>query len=59
MRDDGAIDWIMRENLPAQLRVLLKRNRRLPKDFESLAETLATFVTVVSTQLALRRLAGV
>ena len=54
-----AIDWIMRENLPAQLRVLLKRNRRLPKDFESLAETLATFVTVVSTQLALRRLAGV
>jgi len=59
VRDDGAIDWIMRENLPAQLRVLLKRNRRLPKDFESLAETLATFVTVVSTQLALRRLAGV
>jgi putative transposase len=34
------------------------RNRRLAKDFENLAETLATFVTLTSIQLALRRLAG-
>jgi transposase len=34
------------------------RNRRLAKDFENLAETLATFVTLASIQLALRRLAG-
>jgi hypothetical protein len=34
-----------------------ERNRRLPKDFENLAETLATFVTLASIQLALRRLA--
>ena len=54
-----AIEWTMRENLRAQLHVLLKRNRRLPKDFESLAKTLATFVTIASIQLALRRLAGV
>jgi len=33
------------------------RNRRLAKDFENLAETLATFVSLASTQLALRRLA--
>jgi transposase len=33
------------------------RNRRLNKDFENLAETLATFVTLASIQLALRRLA--
>jgi transposase len=33
------------------------RNRRLAKDFEDLAETLATFVTLASIQLALRRLA--
>jgi hypothetical protein len=33
------------------------RNRRLAKDFENLAETLATFVTVASIQLALKRLA--
>ena len=33
------------------------RNRRLAKDFENLAETLATFVTLASNQLALRRLA--
>ena len=33
------------------------RNRRLAKDFEHLAETLATFVTLASIQLALRRLA--
>jgi len=35
------------------------RNRRLSKDFENLAETLATFVTLASIQLALRRLARV
>jgi transposase len=33
------------------------RNRRLSKDFENLAETLATFVALSSIQLALRRLA--
>jgi len=33
------------------------RNRRLAKDFENLAETLAGFVTLGSIQLALRRLA--
>ena len=33
------------------------RNRRLARDFENLAETLATFVTLASNQLALRRLA--
>jgi putative transposase len=33
------------------------RNRRLAKDFEKLAETLATFVALASIQLALRRLA--
>jgi transposase len=33
------------------------RNRRLAKDFENLAEALATFVTLASIQLALRRLA--
>jgi hypothetical protein len=33
------------------------RNRRLAKDFENLAETLATFVTLASLQIALRRLA--
>ena len=33
------------------------RNRRLAKDFENLTETLATFVTLASIQLALRRLA--
>jgi transposase len=33
------------------------RNRRLAKDFENLAETLATFVTLACIQLALRRLA--
>jgi transposase len=33
------------------------RNRRLAKDFEKLAGTLATFVTIASIQLALRRLA--
>jgi transposase len=32
------------------------RNRRLAKDFENLAEILATFVTLVSIQLALRQL---
>jgi putative transposase len=33
------------------------RNRRLAKDFENLATTLATFVTLASIQLAIRRLA--
>ena len=33
------------------------RNRRLAKDFENLAETLATFLTLACIQLALRRLA--
>jgi transposase len=32
------------------------RNRRLAKDFENLAETVAAFVTLASIQLALRRL---
>jgi transposase len=32
------------------------RNRRLAKDFENLAETVAAFVTLTSIQLALRRL---
>jgi hypothetical protein len=32
------------------------RNRRLAKDFENLAETVATFVTLASIELALRRL---
>jgi len=31
--------------------------RRLAKDFENLGETLATFVTLASIELALRRLA--
>ena len=35
------------------------RNRRLSKDFENLAKTLAAFVTLASIQLALRRLARV
>jgi hypothetical protein len=35
------------------------RNRRLAKDFENLAETLATFVTLACIQLALLRLARV
>lgn len=35
----------------------LGRNRRLNKDYENLADTLATFVTLASIQLALRRLA--
>jgi hypothetical protein len=33
------------------------RNRRLAKDFENLAETLATFVTLAPITLAIRRLA--
>ena len=33
------------------------RNQRLAKDFENLAETRATFVTLASIQIALRRLA--
>jgi transposase len=34
------------------------RNRCLAKNFENLAETLATFVTIASIQLAVRRLAS-
>lgn len=33
------------------------RNRRLAKDYENLADTLAAFVSIASIQLALRRLA--
>lgn len=33
------------------------RNRRLAKDFENLAETVAAFVALASIQLAMRRLA--
>ena len=33
------------------------RNRRLAKDFENLAGTLETFVTLAAIQLAIRRLA--
>jgi hypothetical protein len=33
------------------------RNRRLAKDFENLAETLAAFVAAASIQIAIRRLA--
>jgi hypothetical protein len=33
------------------------RNRRLSKHFENLAETLASFVTLASIELAVRRLA--
>lgn len=33
------------------------RNRRLAKDFENLADTLAAFVTIASIQIAVRRLA--
>lgn len=35
----------------------LGRNRRLAKDFENLAQTLAAFVAIASIQIALRRLA--
>jgi transposase len=35
------------------------RNRRLAKDFENLADTLATFLTLACIQLVLRRLARV
>jgi transposase len=34
------------------------RNGRLVKDFENLAETLASFITLASIRLALRLLAG-
>ena len=33
------------------------RNQRLAKDFANLAESLTTFITLASIQLALRRLA--
>lgn len=35
------------------------RNRRLAKDYENLADTLAAFITLACIQLALRRLARV
>ena len=35
----------------------LGRNRRLAKDYENLADTLANFVTLAAIQLAIRRLA--
>lgn len=35
------------------------RHRRLAKDFENLAETLAAFVTIAAIQLAVRQLARV
>ena len=35
----------------------LGRNRRLNKDYENLADTLATFVTLAAIQLGIRRLA--
>ena len=44
------------EDLPDDI-AWFGRNRRLAKDFENLAETLAAFVTVGSIQLGLRRLA--
>jgi transposase len=43
---ERTFSWFVQNGLPA-------------KDFESLAETLASFVTVASIQLALRRLARV
>ncbi len=33
------------------------RNRRLAKDYENLAETLAAFITLAAIQFAIRRLA--
>ncbi len=33
------------------------RNRRLAKDYENLADTLAAFITIACIQLAVRRLA--
>jgi hypothetical protein len=33
------------------------RNRRLNKDYENLADTLAAFVSIAAIQLAIRRLA--
>ena len=34
-----------------------RRNRRLAKDYENLAETLAAFITLAAIQFAIRRLA--
>ncbi len=34
-----------------------RRNRRLAKDYENLAESVAAFVTLASIQIAIRRLA--
>jgi transposase len=47
----------LRERMLERTFTRFGRNRRLAKDFENLAETLATFVTLASIQLALRRLA--
>jgi hypothetical protein len=59
---DREVD-IERRKPPAQKRWVVERalswfgrNLRLAKDFENLAETLATFVTVASIQPGLRRL---
>jgi len=58
----GATTWRASSSLPRRWVVerpfsWFGRNRRLDKDFENLTETLATFVTLASIQLALRRLA--
>jgi transposase len=44
--------WVVERTFPR-----FGGNRRLAKYFENLAETMATFVTLASIQLALRRLA--
>jgi hypothetical protein len=57
----GATTWGASSSLPRRWVVerpfsWFGRNRRLAKDFENFTETLATFVTFASIQLALRRL---
>jgi transposase len=47
-----ATPWVVERTFP-----WFGRNRRLTKDLEHLAETLATFVTLDSIRLALKRLA--
>ena len=44
--------WVVERTFP-----WFRRNRRLAKDFENLADTLGAFVALASIQLALRRLA--
>jgi hypothetical protein len=46
-----AIDWTMRETPARSVARASQAGPAFPKDFERLAETLATFVTVVSTEL--------